>query len=83
MHRRLTHSRLDRLERAINPEAALGPACAKCGGPHTESISIVCLGENQELEACEACGRLLHPERGHPLISPVTVVRLGTRTFTR
>jgi hypothetical protein len=80
---RVHHRRLDRLELQISPESALGPACPKCGGPHAERIRIVHLRGDGPLPECEVCGRLLHPERGHPLRTPVVLVRSGTRMFDR
>jgi hypothetical protein len=82
-HGRVHHRRLDKLELQISPELKLGRPCPRCGGPHTERMRIICVPGDDPLPECESCGRLLHPERGHPLCAPLVVVRRGERLFNR
>jgi hypothetical protein len=55
--RRLTHSRMERLERTLGPARTGPPPCAGCGASDTEIVRLVILDVDESIEHCAVCER--------------------------
>jgi hypothetical protein len=80
MHRRLTQSRMERLERTLGPTRTGPPPCPGCGAPDAEIVRLVILDVDESIEHCAVCERALDPISGRPLSSPYHRLRVVTES---
>jgi hypothetical protein len=64
--RRLTHSRMARLERTLGPARTGPPPCPGCGAPDTQGPGYLIRENGEPPPTCDVCRRTLD-QQGRPL----------------